>query len=360
MCSFHSHSHPARTKGAENHLSSPPPGFLKRLAIAGINLLTPLQAGLIVAYFALRWLGGGDLWFVDGLGYVLPWLFGPLVVLLPGALLHRSRPLLTLAAVPTALFLLTYGHLYLPRLPVRSTGPTFTAMTYNVLYRNPGTEQVAAAIEGQAPDFFGLRELEPPMAQALESRFADQYPYYRIEPGCGFWSRYPILQYEAFRLGGGEGHWAQQLVLEIDGRRVTVLSVHPRSPPLRGFHPFGLPLGVPTGFANEGRDVDVRDLLGRLERIGSPLVIIGDFNLSDQQGPYADLARHLRDAHRESGWGMGFTFTRFPRLGLPMWRIDYVFHSPDLVALSTVVGDYGGSDHRPVIARLAFQGRNDD
>jgi vancomycin resistance protein VanJ len=345
----------ARTRPTEKHRPSPPPGFLQRLTIAGVNLLTPLHAGLIVAYFALRWSGGGNLWFVDGLGYVLPWLFAPLVVLLPGVLLRRSRPLWIFAAIPTVLFLLTYGHLYLPRPPARAAGPTFTAVTYNVLYRNEDTDQVAAAIEAHNPDFFSLRELAPPMAQALESRFADQYPHYRTEPDCGFWSHYPILAYEAFRLSGGEGAWAQQVVLDIDGRQVTVLSAHPRSPPLRGFHPFGLPLGIPTGFASAGRDADVRDLLGRLEYVDGPLVVIGDFNLSDQQALYAELTRHLRDAHRESGWGMGFTFTRFPRLGLPMWRIDYVFHSPDLVALSTAVGDYGGSDHRPVSARLGFR-----
>ncbi len=332
----------------------PPPGFLKRLAIAGVNLLTPLHAGLIFTYFALRWLGGGDLWFVDALGYVLPWLFVPLVVLLPACWLRRSRLLLILVAVPTALFLLTYGHLYLPRWPVRAAGPTFTVMTYNVLYVNPHADQVAAVIEAHDPDFFGLRELEPPMAQAIAGRFADRYPYYKLEPDCGFLSRYPILQYEAFRLGQGEGSWAQQCVLDINGYQVNVLSVHPRSPPLLGFHPFGLPLGVPTGFANQGRDADVHDLLSRLEQMDSPLVVIGDFNLTDQQSLYALLTHHLHDTHRECGWGTGFTFTRFPRLGLPTWRIDYVFHSPDLVALSTVVGDYGGSDHQPVIARLAF------
>jgi len=175
-----------------------------------------------------------------------------------------------------------------------------------------------------------------------------------VEPGCGFFSRYPILRYEAFRLAQGEGQWAQQLVLDVDGHPVNVLSVHPRSPPLRGFRPFGLPLGIPTGFANQGRDADVRDLLSRLEQMDSPLVVIGDFNLTDQQSLYALLTRRLHDTHRECGWRTGFTFTRFPRFGLPTWRIDYVFHSPDLVALSTVVGDYGGADHRPVIARLAF------
>ena len=99
----------------------------------------------------------------------------------------------------------------------------------------------------------------------------------------------------------------------------------------------------------------MRDLLSRIVEIDGPLIVIGDFNLTDQQSIYAPLTRHLRDSHRESGWGMGFTFTRFRRLGLPMWRIDYVFHSSDLVALSSTMGDFGGSDHRPVIAKLAFR-----
>ncbi len=329
--------------------------FSKRLARAAANLLTPLHAVFIFAYFALRWLGRGDFWLVDALGYVLPWLFLPLVALLPLVLWRRSRFLLAVAAVPTALFLLTYGELYLPRRPVRATGPAFTVLTYNVLYLNTDVDGVASQIAVHAPDLFALRELQPPMARALEGRFAEQYPYRRFEPGCGFFSRYPILEYAAFHLVAGEGAWAQQVVLDIEGHPLNVLSVHPRSPLLVGFHPWGLPLGVLTGFDNARRDADIRALLAHLEEMETPLVVVGDFNLADQQSLYPALTRTVRDAHRESGWGMGFTFTRFPRLGLPTWRIDYVFHSPDLVALSTKVGDWGGSDHRPVIARLAFR-----
>ena len=343
-----------------NTFASPRPHFLKRLGIAGVNLLTPLHAGLIVGYFALRWLGGEELWFVDAIGYILPLLFAPLILLLPGAVLRRSRVLLGFVAAPAALFLLTYGHLYLPRWPVNVGEPAFSVMTYNVLHLNSEVDLVAAEIAARAPDVVGLRELEPPMARALEARLAGQYPHHRFEPGCGFFSRHPILEYEAFRLAAGEGAWAQQFVLDVGGRPVNFLSVHPRSPPLLGFHPFGLPLGIPTGFANEGRDADITDILSRLEEMDDPLVVIGDFNLTDQQSLYAPLTRHLRDAHRESGWGMGFTYTHFPRFRLPLWRIDYVFHSPNLVAVATSVGDYGGSDHRPVVARLAFGRQSSD
>jgi endonuclease/exonuclease/phosphatase (EEP) superfamily protein YafD len=316
-----------------------------------------LQAGLLLGYYLLRALGQRDLGYVDAAGYVLPWLFLPTVVLLPAALCRRSRVLLGVATTITVLFVANYGLLYLPRLPVRSTHPTFTVMTYNVFRWNERVDRCLAEIARHDPDILSLHELEGPMAQSLVQRLSDRYPHFRLEPGRGLFSRYPIVEYEAFRLGPGRAHWAQQAVLEADGRRVTVLNVHARYPPLLGLHPWGLPLGIPVRFANEERDADVRALISRLNRLDGPLIVVGDLNLTDQQAMYPALTEVLHDAHRESGWGMGFTYARYPRIGLALWRIDYILHSPDLVALRTVVGKYGGSDHRPVIAQLAFRMR---
>ena len=82
--------------------------------------------------------------------------------------------------------------------------------------------------------------------------------------------------------------------------------------------------------------------------------------MSDQETYYAEFTQDLLDAHRESGWGMGFSFTNHKRFGIPIWRIDYVFHSPEMVSLYTTVGDFGGSDHRPVIAQLGFEDKLKD
>jgi endonuclease/exonuclease/phosphatase (EEP) superfamily protein YafD len=330
------------------------PGFVKRLALAGLNLLVPLHTGLIVSYYVVALLGGRDLWFIDAIGYVLPWLFFPTLFLLPLALLLRARIRLALTLVPVLLFVLTYGHLYLPRMPVQSTGPIFRAMAYNVLFRNDDMGKVADVIETHDPGFVGLRELIPEVAEYLGERLKDRHPFYKVETWCGFWSRYPVLAYRSYRLGWGHGQPAQQFVLDIEGQAVTVISVHPRSPPLRGSHPLGMPIGIPTGFDNQNRDADIRDLVERVDQIRGPLVVMGDLNMTDRQALYPALTRRLRDAHRDVGWGMGFTFTRYRELGLRMWRIDYVLHSSDLVATRAIVGDYGGSDHRPVIADLAF------
>ncbi len=147
---------------------------------------------------------------------------------------------------------------------------------------------------------------------------------------------------------------AQQVTLDLDGRPVNVFNVHLQMPLETTSRSLDL---SSTKYVNDLRDANVQDLLSRLETIDTPMIVIGDFNLTDQQSPYAALTNRLCDAHDESGWGMGFT-ARILSLGLPMWRIDYVFHSPELVALRTALGDFGASDHRPVIAELAFTSKD--
>ena len=328
---------------------------LRRFVVAGASVLAVSHAGLLLVYSIVRALFGHALWIIDTAAYILPWLFVPTLLLLPAALLLRFPRLLTIAStVPVILFLLTYGHLCLPRWPVRITGPEFTVLTHNVLGSNEDVDALVASIDGHEPDFFGLRELAGPMAQALEPHLAKQYPHHRVEPGCGFWSRYPILEYERFQLVEGEGGWAQQLTLDMEGREVIVISVHPRSPPAYGFPLSELPARLPGALADKGRDADLQALVAHLEGLEGPLVVIGDFNATDQHAFHRRLTRCLRDAHRESGWGMGLTYSRWPEVGQALWRIDYVFHSPELVAVSARTGDYAGADHRPVIARLAF------
>jgi endonuclease/exonuclease/phosphatase (EEP) superfamily protein YafD len=221
-------------------------------------------------------------------------------------------------------------------------------MTYNAYIRNSDADQIASIVKEHHPDIVGLHELRKGVAEALENRLSEQYPYLEIESGCcGILSRYPILDYQTFQLGEDR---AQQATLDLDGRPVNVFNVHLQIPLETTSGSFDL---SSTEYVNDLRDANVQDLLSRLGAMDTPVIVIGDFNLTDQQRSYAALTHRLRDAHHESGWGMGFT-ARILSLGLPMWRIDYVFYSPQLVALRTAFGDFGASDHRPVIAELAF------
>jgi endonuclease/exonuclease/phosphatase (EEP) superfamily protein YafD len=231
-------------------------------------------------------------------------------------------------------------------------------MTHNLYFGNTQTDQIIGVIEDNAPDVVTLNELNDFVAQELVTKISGEYPYYRIEAWNGIFSRFPIQEYTTFVMSEVEGgtRLAQECVLEIDGRQVTLINAHPYTVPiaLKKFNLFGVPLGLPLALNNTYRDADLEGVLSQIEQVDGSLIVMGDFNLTDQQDDYKELTRNLTDSHRESGWGLGLTFTRYPRIGTPMWRIDYVFHSPDMVALHTTVGDYGNSDHKPVIAELGF------
>jgi endonuclease/exonuclease/phosphatase (EEP) superfamily protein YafD len=326
----------------------------RRLIAAALDLRAIIQFSVLAIYFLLRALSDDSLWFVDVLSYVLPWAFAPLVVLILAALMRRSRLLRRLVPVSTALFVITYGHVLLPRIEARTVRPVFTAMTYNVFYRNPKVDRAAAVIQEHAPDIVGMQESVPRVVEPLVARLADDYPYRRTERWCSFFSRYPIIEYQTVRLGSGDdlGLCSQQLVIDVAGQPVTVFNVHVRPPALSPLVSLASLLRVPPHLVNVGRDVDVRDLLSRIEQLEGPVIVLGDFNMSDQHVVYRQLTQVLRDAYRDRGRGLGFTVNSFRAAGPSLWRVDYVFHSPDLTAVQAVVGRNGGSDHRPVIVKL--------
>lgn len=80
--------------------------------------------------------------------------------------------------------------------------------------------------------------------------------------------------------------------------------------------------------------------------------------MTDQSPGYRELRRRLLDAYREAGWGFGHTFpdmeVRSMPTPFPLVRIDYIFHSRDMRASRSYVGDRGGPDHRFLVAELSF------
>lgn len=308
-----------------------------------------LHTLILIGYYSLqilRWSKGS--WFLEAVGFVIPWLFLPTLVFLPTGIYRRSRLLIGLAAVPAVLYLINYGHLYLPNGSTDHDTNTFKVMTYNIHYRNRNIGEIAATIESFGPDLVGIHELLGPAAEPLTQRLMTNYPYQMIGSAIGLFSRYPLHDCENFRMGFGTGYHAQRCVIELYERSITVFNVHPRSPYLPGEDTAHLPFG-------QLQTIDVQDLLERIGQDNSSLLVIGDFNMSDQQSIYGQLTHKLKDAHVESGWGQGFTFTGSPNLDIAVWRIDYILHSPDLVSLNTRTGKSGNSDHRPLISTLAFR-----
>lgn len=235
----------------------------------------------------------------------------------------------------------------------------FTVMTFNVLAVNRGFGGAAASIGGANADIVALQELSKQAADALGERLRSRYPYQALRPdaefsGGGVLSRFPIVSEEPLRLSE-RGHTCQQLVLALPGRHLHCFNIHLSAPRLRLW---------PLRYDPSRRETEAASLAQRLAAHPGPLVIMGDFNMTERSAAYRRLADLLGDSFREAGSGPSRTFPHAVHRGLlrlPLWpvpgpiiRIDYVFHSPDIAAREAHRGDGDGSDHCPVIATLAF------
>jgi endonuclease/exonuclease/phosphatase family metal-dependent hydrolase len=75
-----------------------------------------------------------------------------------------------------------------------------------------------------------------------------------------------------------------------------------------------------------------------------PVIVCGDFNDTPVSFVYNQFQNHLTDAFLNCGSGIGSTYVG----KLPAGRIDYIFHSPELISTNFVVQKKPFSDHRAI------------
>lgn len=323
----------------------------RRFGFAALNLLAVLQVGVLLFYFIQSVLFESDWWFVGVLGFMLPWLFLPLLVLIPLAVWARRPLVLVSVGVSGLLFLATYGALFTPAPAPQTDGPPFTLMSYNVLYASDQADPILAEIARYDADILGLQEFLPPKAGALQSRLAPSYPYRYVGESFALFSRFPLENCRVLRQTGRVSGWIQRCDLLISDRRIALYQVHARPPHTVSGLRFGLSTPLLVDLERAQNRSDLQALFPYLQTEAGPVLVFGDFNQTDRDPQVQALSRTMTDAFRARGWGFGFTFSRF---GVPVWRIDYVFHSAELVTRRATTGAFSGSDHRPLIVELGF------
>ena len=335
-----------------------------------IVALCLLYAVAIVGWQVLRLLCGDCRWWLIVANTFSPHLFWPLVVLIPLALLSRRRAALAAVAAPTLILALLYGELFLPRLrPIGpAEGPQLRVMTFNVLYINDDGAAVEQLIEAESPDVVFVQELTPRLAADLETRLDDSPPYRLLFPaegttGIGIFSRFPLSGGELLPDPAEEVGWWRQgalaATLDFQGQPVALLNVHAAPPPSNIFGQ-----GWPSSFETVAhlRERELALWMEWAARQDAPLIAAGDFNLSDQNAGYRLVAAHLRDAHRQAGWGWGHTWQAYASrfAGLPLFKrivhLDYIWYSDRWEAAEVHVAPWDGqSDHLAVVATLLLK-----
>ena len=334
-------------------------GGLARRATIGIG--TAYGVGLLF-YAAARPRAGELTGLLELVNNFAPWWYTPVPAIVLVGLGLRSRALTLAGLASAAAFGVTWGALFVPRTePAAASGSSMTVMTLNVLYENPKHAELAAAIEAEDPDIVALQELEADAAADLAGALGPRYPHRALHPvpesGAGVLSRYPLRDVEAFQLSDGR-HWAQRMTVDAPGGALTLFNIQLPLPRFVWSEQRLGPFRLPIGYDSEPRSAEIRRLTDLLDAVAGPVLVMGDFNMSEYSPDYRRMRARLGDAYRAVGRGFGHTFPRlgsFPRrlpAPWPLLRLDYVWHSAELRPLSAHVGPSGRSDHYPVVVRL--------
>lgn len=327
-----------------------------------------IYAALIGAWWLGRWAWGDQFWLLAVLNSFPAWLFVPLPLILGLAAFSRRRMAWTVASVPLVLWLALFGWRFLPQTrQVEATGAELRVMAFNLLYTNEDVDSIVAAIRAAEPDLIALAELRPAIDAALTAQLGSTYPYRTLQAlpsarfGTGIYSRWPLAHLGSLQTGLGLRSVAADIDTPVGAVRFVAL--HPRATLASGRSLEEIAGNIREAF--RGREQQVVAICGYLDQWGDrPVILAGDFNLTEFSDAYRCLTERLRDGYREAGWGYGHTWpdgksdqppfslaTRLPGLA----RIDYVFYSRHWRAVDArVLKTPTGSDHRPIVTTLRW------
>jgi vancomycin resistance protein VanJ len=290
---------------------------------------------------------------------VSPHLFAPIIVILPVMLTLGSRRWQLAVVVAAAVIgALRFG----PGLVSLPAARDLGGFDVQVLSWNLETslgvrpEAVVDQLRASEAGIVALQEVSPAVADAIEAdaMIRELFPYRVLRPddgvlGMALLSRYPISDQEVLT-----DPPAIRALLDVEGERIVVVAGHPLPARIATV----TPLRLPIGFDATERDASITVVRRLLDDAGPAehQLLLGDFNVTDREPAYRDLAVGLVDAHAEVGQGTGSSWrpARLKHLPLGIVRIDFVFSSPGLRPTSVSTDcTPRGSDHCLIKASLA-------
>ncbi|MGB3640523.1 MAG: endonuclease/exonuclease/phosphatase family protein [Rivularia sp. (in: cyanobacteria)] len=314
-----------------------------------ISNLGWLYVVLFCLWILLRNIFFDSLWWLALINTVALYIFVPLIIYLPFALLFRKWRLLCGLCFPLGLFIGLYGSFFLPSLsaPVTQNQPTIKAMTFNMLFNNDDYDSIAKMVAENKPDIIGLQEVRSQTAPTLKKRFASDYPYSAFHPvelshNVGILSRFPIDKF--ITLPAPPIQRGIQVTLRLNnGEPLEAIVAHlTPSYPTRQF----LKL---SDYWYKSRAAEVSYLSKIVKQYDEPVIVMCDCNFTDTSETYSQMQNAMSDSFHQAGSGFGHTFRgRF----FPVGRIDYIWHTEDIKTVEAYVGREAGSDHFPMIAKL--------
>ena len=321
----------------------------------------------LLLYLALRLVIGDGFWLLGWLNNFTPYYFIPMIILLPLALLLRSKHLMAISIILTAIGLMWIVPRFVPdnwtAYHESEIELSLKVVTFNMWGGNQNLDEVIIWLRETDADVVLLQEVSPEWAGEDMEELIDIYPYQvtnmRYWWGEAILSRYPITAHEQYN-----DLPMNRIEIDVNSTTIAVYNVHVFIPQGDTTH-LTLPIEHPSlnmllRYDDSARNDQIDQLLTILEDEENPFIVAGDFNMSDNAVKYGDVAGPLNDSFRGAGIGFGTTWpvaeiANFPDFIPPLLRIDYIWHSDHFVALNAETGPQLGSDHLPYLATLGLK-----
>ena len=263
-----------------------------------------------------------------------------------------------------------------PQSTIPSNQWHFSVMSWNILFDNPRVDEMFRFLATAPAEIVALQELTADHVRLIMDNpaLARCYPHQILwtcgyGAGMGLLSQYPIV--DQGKIDKPPTLWAR--LNFQDGRELVLISAHPTFFPPR--QEKEAPHPAPSLFRRITHLLDrrflrystlhrddgimrVRHLVDQFLRLGTPILVVGDFNVTEREQAYRELTARLVDVHRVAGIGNGHTWRPewLARRPLTILRIDYMLSGPGLRPLRMVVDRIPrGSDHSLIRGEFDFE-----
>lgn len=221
-------------------------------------------------------------------------------------------------------------------------------MSANLLFDNGRAGSLSAEIAAKRPDVLALEEFSDQTASELRrTGVLNAFGYSAVRvtsgpSGIGLYSRLPLTNVMFHTIEGREIITA---VLNTARGPVSLDVVHTIAP-------------VDTASERQWR-AQLAGLAALAATQRGLVVMVGDFNATDGNRPFAALKKrgHFADAFDAVGKGYAMTWPQNRRLLPPLVRPDHVLVGPGVVALRGQTLNNPGSDHRAILVDVGLRRR---
>ena len=324
-----------------------------------VTFFTYSYCAFLLCYFILRLIFWDRLWIVAFIGTFTPLIFLPTLFL----------PLLAFSIIKNRWFsiissiacILLVSWLHVKYFSPESTSltdshPSLKILSHNVGWYTTKSPTLVKLIEGEQPDIVFLQETVRPHRKRVFNVLKTDYSYQIDTPPVGILSKYPIVSSEILHLAN-HPETQQRAIINFNQQEIVIYNMQATGPWVKLYKilPF---LRIPV-YKYKQRFPEIQDLVKRIKQETLPVIVAGDFNMTDESQDYDSVQKVLQDTFLKSGFGFGFTWPhglfvkRFNlKLNHPVCRIDYIWYSKHWGAKYSSVLESTESDHLPVAAEL--------